>query len=81
MTGSGCKKRRHTPITSEAQQGFFGAELARLKAGKGRATKMSKATLERHLKESKGKALPRRASHQHWINERKRKKRKRVRAE
>lgn len=53
-----CKDRPHTPITSEAQQGFMGAELARKRAGKKGKTKMSQAELSRHLKESKGKDLP-----------------------
>ena len=59
MPGKGCKK--HTPITSKKQRGFFGAELARKKKGKKGKTKMSKAELRRHLKESKGKKLPKRA--------------------
>jgi hypothetical protein len=57
MPGKGCKKKRHTPITSKRQRGFFGAEYARKKKGKKGKTKMSKATLKRHLKESKGKKL------------------------
>ena len=59
MPGHGCKKRKHTPITSEAEQGFFGAEYAKKKAGKKGKTGMSKKTLARHLEESKGKNLPR----------------------
>ena len=58
MPGKGCKKRKHTPITSKAQRGLFGAELKRKRAGKKGKTKMSRATLKRHLKESKGKRLP-----------------------
>ena len=57
MPGACCKKRKgrkHTPIVSEKQQGFFGAEYARKKKGK---AKMSKAILKSHLKESKGKKL------------------------
>jgi hypothetical protein len=50
--------RKHTPIVSESQRGFFGAELARLRAGKNTKTDMSEAELVRHLKESKGKKLP-----------------------
>lgn len=50
--------RKHTPIVSEAQRGFFGAELARLRAGKNTRTGMSDVELSRHLKESKGKKLP-----------------------
>jgi len=36
MPGKGCKKghRKHTPIVSKKQAGFFGAEYARKKAGK-----------------------------------------------
>ena len=53
--------RKHTPITSEAEQGFFGAELRRLREGKKRKTAMSEAELSRHLHESEGKKLPARA--------------------
>lgn len=55
------KHRAHTPITSEAQRGFFGAELARKRKGKATKTKMSEAELSRHLEESGGKKLPARA--------------------
>lgn len=55
-----CKKRKHTPIVSKKQRGFFGAELARKRAGKKTRTKMSATELARHLKESKGKRLPKR---------------------
>ena len=55
------KKKKHTPITSEAQRGFFGAELARERAGKSRKTDMSEAELVRHLKESGGKKLKKRS--------------------
>jgi len=60
MTTKKCKKsgRKHTPIVSKRQRGLFGAELARKRAGKKTKTKMSKAELVRHLKESKGKKLP-----------------------
>ena len=61
MPGKHCKKKKHTPITSKKQRGLFGAELARKKKGKRGKTGMSKATLRRHLKESKGKKLPKRA--------------------
>ena len=44
-------------MVSKRQRGFFGAEYARKKAGKKGRTKMSKAVLKRHLKESKGKKL------------------------
>jgi len=53
--------KKHTPITSEAQRGFMGAELARKRAGKEGKTEMSQAELARHLEESKGKDLPKRA--------------------
>lgn len=53
--------RKHTPITSKKQRGFFGAELARKRAGKRTRTEMPEAELVRHLKESKGKRLPKRA--------------------
>lgn len=63
MSGKGCRKKgkRHTPIVSKKQRGFFGAEYARKKKGKKGKTKMSKAELKRHLKESKGKKLPARS--------------------
>lgn len=63
MPGKGCKKkgRKHTPIVSKAQRGKFGAEYARRKAGKKRGMKgISTAKLRSHLKESKGKKLPKR---------------------
>ena len=57
MLGTHCKKRKHTPIVSKKQRGFFGAEYKRKKAGKKGKTKMSKTVLKRHLKESKGRKL------------------------
>jgi len=54
-----CKHRTHTPIVSKKQQGLFGAELARHRAGKKpRMPGITTAELEEHLKESKGKKLP-----------------------
>ena len=54
--GSG---RKHTPITSQAQQGMFGAELRRRRTGKkGRMPGITSAELESHLHESAGKNLP-----------------------
>lgn len=61
MPGKGCKKKRHTPVVSKKQRGFFGAEYARKKAGKKTRTKMTRAELKRHLRESKGKKLPARS--------------------
>ena len=64
MPGKGCGKgghKAHTPIVSEKQRGFFGAELARKRAGKETKTEMSEAELKRHLEESKGKHLPHKA--------------------
>jgi len=59
MTGK-CK-RKHTPIVSKAQRGLFGAELARRKSGKKTRMKgITTAELKRHLKESRGKKLPKR---------------------
>lgn len=61
MPGVGCgkSKRKHTPIVSEKQQGFFGAEYARRKAGEeGRMPGITKAELKSHLEESAGKKLP-----------------------
>ena len=67
MPGKGCKsKRKHTPIVSEAQQGKFGAELARRRAGKeSRMKGITTAELESHLHESKGKNLPKRKKSKH----------------
>lgn len=57
--GCGPGSRKHTPIVSEAQRGMFGAELARRRAGKSsRMEGITTAELESHLKESKGKDLP-----------------------
>ena len=63
MTIKACKKsgRKHTPIISKKQRGFFGAELASKRVGKKTRTKMSEAELVRHLKESKGKKLPKKS--------------------
>ncbi|GAH72967.1 unnamed protein product [marine sediment metagenome] len=65
MPGKGCGKkgtRKHTPITSEKQQGKFGAEYARRKAGKkGRMPGITMEELRSHLKEAKGKKLPARS--------------------
>jgi len=55
----GGSTRAHTPITSQAQQGMFGAELRRRRAGKkGRMKGITTAELESHLHESAGKKLP-----------------------
>lgn len=55
-----CHKK-HTPIVSKAQQGKFGAELARRRAGKRRIMSgITTEELESHLRESKGKKLPKR---------------------
>jgi len=55
-----CSDRKHTPIVSQAQRGFFGAELARKRAGKETKTGMSEEELARHLRETKGKKLAKR---------------------
>ena len=46
-----CSKRKHTPITSKKQRGFFGAEYSRKKRGLKGRTKMSKKILKQHLEE------------------------------
>lgn len=64
MPGKHCKKRgrKHTPIVSEKQRGKFGAELSRRKRGlKSRMPGITTAELRSHLKESKGKNLPKRS--------------------
>ena len=65
MTGKGCSKtksgkhRKHTPIVSEKQRGKFGAELARRRAGKkAHMPGITADVLSPHLKEAKGKNLP-----------------------
>jgi hypothetical protein len=62
MTGKACGKgghRKHTPIVSKKQQGLFGAEYRRRKAGKKPRMKgITTAELRSHLKESRGKKLP-----------------------
>jgi len=56
-----CRHRKHTPITSKAQRGLFGAELSRRERGvKGRMPGITTKELRSHLRESKGKKLPRR---------------------
>lgn len=45
-------------VVSEKQRGFFGAEYSRKKRGLKGKTDMSLAELRRHIKESKGKKLP-----------------------
>ena len=58
MTKGKCP-RKHTPVTSEAQRGLMGAELARRRAGKQRRMKgITTTELEEHLREAKGKKLP-----------------------
>ena len=52
---NGVKNTPLFEVTSKAQRGLFGAELARKKAGKKGKTGMSKAILRKHLKESRGK--------------------------
>jgi len=61
MTTAKCGYKRHTPITSEAQRGFFGAELKRKREGKRGRTKMPQEELVSHLEEAGGKNLPARA--------------------
>ncbi len=61
MTTASCGKRKHTPIVSKKQRGFFGAEYGRKKSGKKGKTDMSLAELKRHLKEAKGKKLPKKS--------------------
>lgn len=66
-----CKHKKHTPITSKAQQGAMGVAYS---AKKGKTIKgglrgpakqikkgMTKIELKSHLKESAGKKLPKKA--------------------
>lgn len=58
----GAHHRKHTPITSEAQRGFFGAVLARRRRGQRAGPKSLKTKdIRSHLHEAKGKNLPKRA--------------------
>ena len=58
---SGKCGRKHTPITSQAQRGKFGAELARRRSGKeSRMKGITTKELISHLHESAGKKLPKR---------------------
>ena len=53
------KHRKHTPIVSKKQKGLFGAELARRRTGKkGKMKGITTKELTGHLKESKGRKLP-----------------------
>lgn len=64
MTTAKCKKsgRKHTSIVSKKQQDLFGAEYARRKAGKkGKMKGITTSELKSHLKESKGKKLPKKS--------------------
>lgn len=55
------KHRKHTEITSEAQRGLFGSELRRRRLGMAPRMKgITTGELMRHLKEAKGKKLPKR---------------------
>ena len=51
MTTKTCGGRKHTPIVSKKQAGFFGAEYARKKKGLKGRTSMSRNVLKRHIKE------------------------------
>lgn len=52
-------KRKHTPITSDAQTGLFGAELRRRRQGQaGTMPGITTAELSSHLHEAAGKDLP-----------------------
>jgi inorganic pyrophosphatase len=54
---SNTSDRAHTPIVSEKQAGFFGAELGRLRRGEATESGMSEAELSRHLKEWGGNSM------------------------
>ena len=57
-----CKGRKHTPIVSKRQRGLFGAELRRRKVGMAPQMKgITTEELEKHLRESRGRKLPKRA--------------------
>jgi hypothetical protein len=57
--------RKHTPLTSIAERGIYGAAYGAKKAGKSKPDfvpesvwKLSLEVLKMHLEESKGKKLP-----------------------
>lgn len=59
MSDQSCGVREHTPIVSKKQRGLFGSELARRQTGKkGRMPGITTKELESHLRESRGKRLP-----------------------
>ncbi len=69
MTTAVCKKsgKKHTPITSKRERGLFGAAYGAKKKGKGKPSyvpsslwSQSMPIMSMHLKESKGKKLPKR---------------------
>jgi len=68
-TGPGCSKtksgahRKHTPIVSEKERALFGAVASGQKT---KASGLTRAEAVRHLKESKGKKLPKRAKKRGW---------------
>jgi cytoplasmic iron level regulating protein YaaA (DUF328/UPF0246 family) len=62
MTTKKCGHRKHTPIVSKKQRGLFGAELARRKSRKkSRMKGITVRELKSHLRESKGKKLPKKS--------------------
>jgi len=71
MPGACCGKkghRKHTPITSRKQQGFFGAEYERRKKGlRGEMPGITTEELRSHLKESRGRRL-RNAAHRKQLS-------------
>lgn len=54
MSGKSCKKRKHTPIKSEAQRRLFGAVAGGKKT---KAKGLTKKEAKRHLKEVEDKVL------------------------
>jgi len=71
MTYAGCSKtksgahRKHTPIVSEKQRALFGAVASGQKT---EASGLTRAEAIRHLKESKGKKLPKRTKRRGWAS-------------
>lgn len=51
-------RRITRPIKSQKQRGLYGADYRRGKRGQRKRTTMSQAELKAHLKQSKGKKLP-----------------------
>lgn len=64
------KRRKHTPLTSRAERGLYGAAYGAKKEGKptpsyvpASVAQLSMNILKGHLEESKGRKLPKKGRH------------------